>query len=125
MLEAITLVMVGAAAGGVARFLVTHFSSDWSQHHGFPYGTLIVNVAGCFLVGYVLTWVADHQHDRWRLLAATGFCGGFTTFSAFAFETMTYYRDGRFMMMALNIGLNNVLGMLALVCGVWMHQNSK
>jgi fluoride exporter len=125
MPEAITLVMVGAAVGGIVRFLVTHFFSEWSQHHGFPYGTLVVNVVGSFLVGYVLTWATDNHNDRLRLLAATGFCGGFTTFSAFAFETMAYYRDNRFMMMALNVALNNVIGMLALVCGVWIHHNSK
>jgi len=125
MLQAIGLVMLGAAVGGVARFLVTNFSSDLSHHHGFPYGTLIVNVLGSFLAGYVLTWVSDHDHDRWRLLAATGFCGGFTTFSAFAFETMAYYKEGRLTMMALNVGLNNALGLFALVCGVWLHQNSR
>ena len=125
MLEAIALVMIGAAAGGAARFLVTHFSSDLSHHHGFPYGTLIVNVIGSLLVGYVLTWVADHDHDRWRLLAATGFCGGFTTFSAFTFETMAYFREGRLTAMAANMVLNNVLACVALLAGVWLHQNSK
>jgi CrcB protein len=124
VLEAISVVMVGAAVGGVARFLVTHFFSSLSQHHGFPYGTLIVNVVGSFVVGYVLASVAGHQHDGWRLLIATGFCGGFTTFSAFAFETMAYHQEGRLAMMALNIALNNVVGMLALVCGAWMHKNS-
>jgi len=125
MLEAIILVVIGAAAGSAARFLVTHFSSDLSHHHGFPYGTLIVNVVGSVLVGYVLTWVADHEHDRWRLLAATGFCGGFTTFSAFAFETMAYFREGRLTAMAANMVLNNVLACVALLAGVWLHQNSK
>jgi CrcB protein len=125
MLYAILLVMVGAAAGGAARFLVTHFTSDLSHHSGFPYGTLIVIVVGSLLVGYVLTWVADHEHDRWRLLAATGFCGGFTTFSAFAFETMVYFRDGRLAIMAANVVLNNVLACVALLAGIWLHQNFK
>jgi CrcB protein len=125
MLEALALVMLGAAAGGAARFLITNFSSDLSHHHGFPYGTLIVNVAGCFLVGYVLTWVADHEHDRWRLLMATGFCGGFTTFSAFAFETMAYFREGQLVAMIGNVVLNNVLGFVALLAGIWLHKTSK
>ncbi len=124
MLQALLLVMLGGALGAAARYLVTHFSSEYFHHHGFPYGTLAVNVIGSFLVGYVLTWSADHSHDRWRLLAATGFCGGFTTFSAFAYETMAYWHGGQMLLLALNVGLNNFLSFLALLCGIAVH-NSK
>ena len=86
MLENLLYVAAGAIVGALTRFLVTHYSSEISDHHGFPFGTLIVNVVGSVIVGYVLTWTADHDHDRWRLLMATGFCGAFTTFSAFAYE---------------------------------------
>ena len=72
MLQAILLVMAGASVGAALRFFATHFTSELSHHHGFPYGTLLVNVLGSFAVGYVLTWSSDHTHDRWRLLAATG-----------------------------------------------------
>lgn len=122
MLQAILLVMAGASIGAAARFLITHFSSEISFHHGFPYGTLIVNVVGSLLVGYILTWSSDHEHDTWRLLAATGFCGGFTTFSAFSYETMAYLRDGALGMMILNILLNNCGGFLALLLGIRLHQ---
>ena len=122
MLQALLLVMLGGAFGAAARYLVTHFSSEYSHHHGFPYGTLAVNVIGSFLVGYVLTWSADHSHDRWRLLAATGFCGGFTTFSAFAYESMQYWHGGQMLLLALNVGLNNFLSFLALVCGIAAHK---
>ena len=90
MLLSIICVAVGAVVGALARFFITHLSSELSHHHGFPYGTLIVNVVGCVIVGYVLTWTADHEHDRWRLLMATGFCGAFTTFSAFAYESIAF-----------------------------------
>ena len=123
MLQALLLVMLGGALGAAARYLVTHFSSELSHHHGFPYGTLAVNVIGSFLVGYVLTWSADHAHDRWRLLAATGFCGGFTTFSAFAYESMNYFHAGQMFLMAMNVALNNVLSFGALVCGVALHKS--
>ena len=122
MTQALALVMFGAALGGAARFLITHFSSELSHHHGFPYGTLIVNVVGSFAVGWILTWTADHSHDRWRLLAATGFCGGFTTFSAFAYETMGFAQAGQLWAMLANIVLNNLLAMSALAAGVWLHQ---
>jgi fluoride exporter len=124
MLQAIGLVMLGGAFGAVARYLVTHAFSQVSTHRGFPIGTLLVNVLGSFAVGYVLTWTADHSHDRWRLLAATGFCGGFTTFSAFAYETMVYWHNGEMMLLALNIGLNNFLSFVALLLGIAAHKGS-
>jgi fluoride exporter len=119
--QAILLVMLGGAFGSAARYIITHISSDLSEHHGFPYGTLLVNVIGSIAVGYVLTWSADHAHDRWRLLAATGFCGGFTTFSAFTFETMAYWHSDRFTLMILNIMLNNTLSLVAVVLGTKLH----
>ena len=122
MLVPILLVMLGGALGSATRYLITHFSSDISNHHGFPVGTLLVNVAGSLLVGYILTWSADHTHDRWRLLAATGFCGGFTTFSTFSYETMAYWHSGRLLLLVLNVGLNNVLSLCAVLLGISLHQ---
>ncbi len=122
MLVGILLVALGAIFGAIARFLVTHYSSQLSHHHGFPYGTLIVNVLGCIAVGYVLTWTADHEHDRWRLLMATGFCGAFTTFSAFAYESMAYWHEGKFNLFALNIVANNLLCMFAILAGIRLHR---
>ena len=121
MLQAILLVMLGGALGSAARFLITHASSEATRHHGFPYGTLAVNVIGSFLVGYVLTWSADHTHDRWRLLAATGFCGGFTTFSAYAYETMAYWHAGQSLMFLLNVMVNNAVGLVAVWLGIAAH----
>jgi CrcB protein len=121
MLQAVALVMFGGAIGSAARYLVSHFSSEATQHHGFPYGTLIVNVVGSFIVGYVLTWSADHTHDRWRLLMATGFCGGFTTFSAFAYETVAYWHTGKVFLFLLNVTLNNALSLAAVILGIRFH----
>jgi len=115
---------IGAILGAILRFVITHYSSELSHHHGFPFGTLLVNVLGNLLVGYVLTWSADHEHDYWRLFAATGFCGPFTTFSAFAYETLAYWHEGRVGAFVLNLVLNNSLCILAVAWGIRLH-NSK
>lgn len=116
---------LGAILGAFARFGFTHLSSEMTQHHGFPYGTLAVNVLGSYIVGFVLTWRPDHAHDTWRLFAATGFCGAFTTFSAFAFESVGYLRDGDTATFLLNLGLNNALAMLAVWGGVLSHPHGR
>lgn len=121
MLQSILLVALGAIFGGIARFLTIHYTRNLSQTHGFPFGTLLVNILGCLLVGYVLTWTADHGHDRWRLLMATGFCGAFTTFSTFAYESMGYWHAGRMGAFAFNLLATNTLCMLAVVLGIRLH----
>ena len=112
---------IGAIFGAILRFLITHYSSELSHHHGFPYGTLLVNVLGSLIVGYVLTWSADHEHDYWRLFAATGFCGAFTTFSAFAYESVVYWHEGRIGAFLVNLLLNNFLCVLAVMLGIRLH----
>ena len=116
-------VALGAVLGGLLRFLATHYASGLPRPHGFPLGTLLVNVLGSFIVGYVLTWSTDHSHDRWRLFAATGFCGAFTTFSAFAYESMGYWREGKPLWFAANVLLNNVLCMAAVIAGISAHRD--
>jgi fluoride exporter len=118
VLENLLYLSAGAVLGALARFAFTHWSSELSQHHGFPIGTLLVNVIGSFIVGYVLTWFTDPSHDRWRIFAATGFCGAFTTFSAFAYETLAYWHAGQKLAFVANILLNNVLSFGAVIAGI-------
>ena len=88
MLQNILALSLGAVLGAIARFTVTHFSSELSHHHRFPYGTLAVNIVGSFLAGFVLAYTQRNGHDDIvRIALVTGFCGAFTTFSAFAYET--------------------------------------
>jgi CrcB protein len=125
MFENVLYVAAGAILGALARYAITHFYSESSSHTGFPMGTLLVNVIGSFIVGWVLTWTADHSTDRWRLFAATGFCGAFTTFSAFAYESMAYWRDGKIALMALNIVANNALCCAAIAAGVALRYRTR
>ncbi len=90
MLTGIVAVAAGGAVGSVARYLVTLAAARWLGA-GFPWGTLAVNVAGSFAMGVVIAWIAARMHGSadLRLLLATGFLGGFTTFSAFSLDFAT------------------------------------
>src|SRR5581483_9080501 len=90
---------VGAALGANARYAVGTYVAD-RMGVAFPYGTLLINVTGSLAIGFFLTLVAERVSvdPLWRLLIATGFLGGYTTFSTFSFEGLTLLRDGEFLL---------------------------
>ncbi len=113
----IALVGAGGMIGSVGRYLVSgwvhrYFGSPW-----FPYGTLTVNSIGCLLIGYImgLTEIRQWFNPDTRVFLVVGILGGFTTFSAFGFETFALARDGDMIRSAMNVGSQVALG---LVC-VW------
>jgi fluoride exporter len=93
MLKSLLFVAVGGAAGSVLRFLF----SVWFKHSSFPLATLLVNVLGSFIIGIVIAVsMRNASFDAsWRLLLATGVCGGFTTFSTFSAENLQLIQQGR------------------------------
>ena len=95
MIKNILLVGVGGAAGSVARYLC-QVAINSVYTFRFPLATLLVNVAGCFIIGllYAMAERTSVLSPQFRLLLGTGFCGGFTTFSTFAFENMDLIRTG-------------------------------
>lgn len=86
----------------------------------FPYGTLVINVIGSFIVGLFVIWTTERVlvDPRWRLLVAVGFCGSFTTFSGFAFESMSLFERGQWGLMLANIFSNNLLCLGAALAGM-------
>ena len=93
------LVCLGGALGSGARYL-TSLAAASLLGIGFPYGTLIVNLLGSFLLGFLMEMLPP---PNMRLLLATGVMGGFTTYSTFNYETTGYLRDGAWAMAMLNI----------------------
>ncbi len=89
------LVFLGGGAGSVARYIVTKLVSN--RMGGLPFGTLAVNLIGCFLIGVIYAALQKYSignQTEIKLLLATGFCGGFTTFSAFAYENNLFWQQG-------------------------------
>lgn len=117
-LKNILLVLVGSAAGGSLRY-VTALMVQSKNTTQFPMGTFLINLIGCFVIGMVYAIAARNATtgSDIRLLLATGFCGGFTTFSAFAFENLELFKSGMHLTAFLYIILSVVLGILAVVLG--------
>lgn len=113
------LIAVGAVLGANARYWLGLWAAD---RFGvtFPYGTLLVNVIGCFLLGFVVTLATGRLvlPPEARLLIAVGFFGSFTTFSSFAVETLALAQAGALWRSVLNILANNVIGLTAAWLGI-------
>ncbi len=118
MFRLILIVGAGGFIGTVSRFLISRFF----QNHilsSFPYGTFIVNMLGCLLIGiiYGLSVKGNLLSTEMRLFLAVGLCGGFTTFSSFASENLILLKDGNFFYFALYTGLSVFLGLMATYFG--------
>ena len=112
-------ISLSAIVGANSRYIISRYAARFLGPV-FPYGTLIINVAGSFVVGLFLIWTTERVliDPRWRLLVVIGFCGGFTTFSSYAFETMAYFEQGQWLLMTTNILANNLLSLAAAMAGM-------
>jgi CrcB protein len=112
------MIALGAAAGALARYQVAALVQARIPA-GFPYGTLIVNVSGCFVMGIAMTLVTERMvvHPHWRFLIPIGFIGAYTTFSTFEYETFRAMTEGAWRVAAANISVSVVAGYLALWTG--------
>lgn len=117
-LDSVIFVALGGALGSVSRYLLGTWTQTLSKSIDFPYGTLTVNLIGCFLIG-VLSQLAETRGAfpaESRAFIFIGILGGFTTFSSFGNDTINLFRDGEMLNALVNIGANVIVGLLL----VWL-----
>jgi CrcB protein len=111
-------IALGAVVGASARyFLSTLIARDFAS--AFPYGTLLINVTGSLVLGFFLIFSTERAllDPHWRLLIAVGFCGSYTTFSSYAFESFALMEQGQWLLTSLNIVGSNALCLAAVLAG--------
>ncbi len=115
----VLVISLAAIVGANLRYLLSRLAAH-QLGPVFPYGTLFINVVGSFIVGFFVVWTTERVllDARWRLLVVVGFCGSFTTFSGYAFETMTYFEHGQWQLMLANIFSSNILCLGAALGGM-------
>ncbi|MEM9400509.1 MAG: fluoride efflux transporter CrcB, partial [Verrucomicrobiota bacterium] len=106
----------GSALGGIARYIIsTWVDAKWSHH--LPLGTILVNIIGCFIIGFLAEFAAEQDHwirdEHFRLLFLVGVLGGFTTFSSFSLQTLQLMQDGLWASAILNIFLSVLFCMIS------------
>ena len=119
-MQNLLLIGMGGFMGALLRYGVSGFIQNWSKSIQFPYGTLVVNLLGCLLIG-ALSQVAETRgviSSEARSFIFIGLLGAFTTFSAFGNDTVSLFREGENFLSFINIGLHLVLGLSA----VWLGQ---
>ena len=119
-MQNLLLIGIGGFMGAILRYGVSGIIQNWSKSVQFPYGTLMVNLLGCLLIG-ALSQVAESRgviSSEARSFIFIGLLGAFTTFSAFGNDTVSLFREGENLLSFINIGLHLVLGLSA----VWLGQ---
>lgn len=111
-------VALGAVVGASARYALSRFVAKVAGT-GFAYGTLLINVTGSMLLGWFMVWSTERAlpDPRWRLLVAIGFCGSYTTFSSYAYESFAYLAQGHYALFGANVLGNNLLCLAAVIAG--------
>lgn len=119
-MKQLALVFVGGGIGSILRYLMSNFLNN--SQTGIPYGTFAANILGSLLIGIILGFALKSEtfSTNTVLFLATGFCGGFTTFSTFAYENHIFLKTGDFMSFALYTIGSFVIGFAMVFLGMWM-----
>ena len=117
------IVGIGSALGGMTRYFLSNFVYKFLEPI-FPYGTLVVNVVGSFLIGIFLFYLDANEliSSEVRIFLTIGFCGGLTTFSTFTYETFNLIQNSEFLFAGLNIILNLFLTLLGILIAFIISQ---
>ncbi len=113
------IIAVGGAIGSMLRYWVGAYVSG-RMGARFPYGTFVINVTACFLIGLVMTVLTEKTQwsPNWRYLIPIGFLGGYSTFSSFEYETFRVFQNSELLVAGLNVVLSVGIGFLAVWLGV-------
>jgi len=119
-MKQLLLVFLGGGLGSSLRYIVSNYLN--SSTTGIPYGTFLANIVGSLLIGIILGLAAKHEalSQNTILFLATGFCGGFTTFSTFAYENHLFLKSGDFTSFALYTIGSFIIGFAAVFFGIWL-----
>jgi CrcB protein len=120
-LQTILLISLGAIVGANLRYFVGQYAARLIPS-SLPYGTLFINTTGSFILALFLVWTTERvlADPRWRLIIAVGFCGGYTTFSSYAYETFALFEQGQWLACVGNIVANNVLCLTGTILGAML-----
>ena len=123
MIKSVLIVGIGSFIGGALRYLISTLFKQFCTQ-GFPWGTLLVNLMGCFIFGIIFALFSKYSSTShpWCLLLTTGLCGGFTTFSTFAYESVLMLQQGYLSGFISYVATSLIAGISLFALGYWIFK---
>ena len=123
MIKSVLIVGIGSFIGGALRYLISTLFKQFCTQ-GFPWGTLLVNLMGCFIFGIIFALFSKYSSTShpWCLLLTTGLCGGFTTFSTFAYESVLMLQQGNLSGFISYVATSLIMGISLFALGYWIFK---